>query len=116
MEICDNCKYFDCSTVEEPCVHCKNTVPTYSSEYNTREFKWEPMEATDNVNHPNHYTAGDIECIDAIEAAVTGLTGIEAVLTGNIMKYIWRWKYKNGLEDLNKAKWYLERLIKLNEE
>ena len=66
----------------------------------------------DSVNHPSHYTQGGIECIDAIEAAVTGLIGIEAVLTAQIIKYIWRWKHKNGLEDLNKALWYLQKLIK----
>lgn len=65
----------------------------------------------DKVNHPGHYTFGGIECIDAIKAAVTGLMGIEAVCTGQIIKYIWRWKRKNGLEDLQKCRWYLERLI-----
>lgn len=65
----------------------------------------------DAVNHPAHYTAGDVECIDAIEAAITGLTGIEAYCTGNAMKYLWRWSQKNGKEDLQKAHWHLERLI-----
>lgn len=66
---------------------------------------------TDNVNHPQHYTAGKVECIDAIEAATTGLTGHEAYSTGQVIKYIWRWKRKNGVEDLQKARWYLDRLI-----
>ena len=66
---------------------------------------------SDNVNHPAHYTQGGIECIDAIEAAVTGLNGIEAVCTGNAIKYLWRWKQKNGIEDLKKARWYVDRLI-----
>lgn len=69
-------------------------------------------EPIDTVDHPSHYTKGKVECIDAIEAATSELTGMEAVLTGNVLKYIWRWKHKNGLEDLRKAKWYLERLIK----
>jgi len=64
----------------------------------------------DNVNHPSHYTQGAIECIDAIKEATKGLLGIEAVCTANIIKYVWRWKFKNGLEDLDKASWYLERL------
>ena len=67
---------------------------------------------SENVNHPSHYTQGGIECIDAIKAAVIGLVGVEAVCTGNIIKYLWRWKFKNGLEDLKKARWYLDRLIK----
>ena len=66
----------------------------------------------DNVNHPSHYTQGAIECIDAIKEATKGLFGIEAVCTGNIIKYVWRWKFKNGVEDLHKAEWYLQRLIK----
>ena len=65
----------------------------------------------DNVNHPSHYTQGGIECIDAIEAAVSELSGIEAVCTGNAIKYLWRWKRKNGVEDLEKARWYIDRLI-----
>ena len=69
----------------------------------------------DNVTHPSHYTQGGIECIDAIEAAVTGLTGMEAVCTAQCIKYLWRWKRKNGLEDLLKARWYLDRLIEMTE-
>jgi hypothetical protein len=64
----------------------------------------------DNVNHPSHYTQGAIECIDAIKEATKGLFGIEAVCTANIIKYVWRWKFKNGLEDLEKASWYLDKL------
>jgi hypothetical protein len=66
---------------------------------------------TDDVNHPPHYTAGAVECIDAIAAATTGLSGLEAVCTANIIKYVWRWKHKSGLTDLEKARWYLEKLI-----
>lgn len=68
-------------------------------------------EGADNVNHPQHYTNGGIECIDAIESATDGLVGFEAVCTAQVIKYIWRWKWKNGAEDLKKAKWYLDRLI-----
>ena len=66
----------------------------------------------DNVNHPSHYTQGAIECIEAIKEATKELFGIEAVCTANIIKYVWRWKFKNGIEDLYKAEWYLDRLIK----
>lgn len=65
----------------------------------------------DNVNHPSHYTSGNIECIDALAAATSGLVGIEAVCTANAVKYLWRWKYKNGAEDLKKAQWYISRLL-----
>lgn len=68
-------------------------------------------EGYDPVNHPAHYTAGKIECIDAIEAATTGLTGGVAYCTGAAIKYLWRWSRKNGVEDLKKARWYINRLI-----
>lgn len=66
----------------------------------------------DNVNHPSHYTAGGIECIDALKAATEGLEGIQAVCTANAIKYLWRWRRENGAEDLKKAKWYIDRLLK----
>ncbi len=65
----------------------------------------------DMVNSPPHYNATGIECIDAIEAA-TG-DGFEHYLQGNILKYLWRYRYKNGTEDLKKAKWYLDKLIEV---
>jgi hypothetical protein len=65
----------------------------------------------DSVNHPQHYTRGGIECIDAIAAAVQDLPGKEAWLVGQIIKYVWRYKWKNGAEDLEKARFYLDRLI-----
>ena len=70
----------------------------------------------DTVNHPAHYCSGGIECIDAIKAATEDLTCLEAVCTGNAMKYLWRWKRKNGVEDLRKADWYIRRLIRELEE
>lgn len=66
----------------------------------------------DFVNHPPHYmTESGIEAIDVIKAFTADLSGIEATDTGNIIKYILRWKHKNGLEDLKKAEWYLQHLI-----
>lgn len=65
----------------------------------------------DNVNHLTHYTAGKVECIDAIEAAVTNLNGFEGVCVGNAIKYLFRWKLKGGIESLQKARWYIDRLI-----
>lgn len=69
---------------------------------------------TDNVNHPSHYTQGGIECIEAIKASL-GAEGFQAYCKGNIEKYLWRYEFKNGLEDLKKARWYLDRLIKEKE-
>ena len=70
----------------------------------------ERYENRDNIN-PNHYKQGSVECIDALESATMNLTGIDAVCTANAIKYLWRWKEKNGAEDLNKAKWYINRLL-----
>ncbi len=69
----------------------------------------------DPVNHPQHYMKGKVECIDAIESAISGLSGVEAFLTGQVMKYTYRWPDKNGAEDLRKAEWYLGRLIRIVE-
>ena len=63
----------------------------------------------DMVNNPSHYNQAGVEAIDAIRAA-TG-EGFEYYLQGNILKYLWRYRYKNGVEDLKKAEWYLKVLI-----
>ena len=68
----------------------------------------------DNIN-PNHYKQGKVECIDALEAATTNLTGIEAVCTANAIKYLWRWKEKNGTQDLHEAIWYIDKLLTTQE-
>ena len=67
----------------------------------------------DNVNPPPHYNQAGIECLDAI-AAATG-DGYEYYLQGNILKYLWRYRYKNGTEDLKKAQFYLNKLVKEKE-
>lgn len=64
----------------------------------------------DMVN-PAHYKHGEIECIDAIKAATINKKGIEAACTANVIKYLWRYESKNGVEDIKKARWYLERLL-----
>jgi len=66
--------------------------------------------ADDYVNHPPHYKQGDIECIDAIKAALGD--GYKYYLQGSIIKYIWRFEHKeNPVQDLQKSSWYLDRLI-----
>jgi len=67
---------------------------------------------TDFLVNPKHYKSEKgLECIDCIEGLVEGLVGIEATNTGNIFKYLWRWKKKEGAGDLRKARWYLDHLI-----
>jgi hypothetical protein len=67
----------------------------------------------DAVN-PAHYQKGGVECIEAIEASMT-TEAFKGFLKGNCIKYLYRYEDKNGLEDLQKAQWYLERLIAINE-
>ncbi len=67
---------------------------------------------SDKINHPTHYTQGDIECIDAIKAATVNKKGVEAVCAGNIIKYVWRYESKNGAEDIKKLIWYANELLK----
>ena len=64
----------------------------------------------DVVNNPAHYGQGTIECIDYIEDTLS-VNEYIGYLRGNIAKYLHRWRYKNGLEDLEKAQWYLNRLV-----
>lgn len=69
------------------------------------------MEPQNNVNHPTHYQSDSgIECIDAIQA-MSSPDEFVGFLKGNIIKYVWRYKNKSGVEDLEKAQWYLNKLI-----
>lgn len=122
--ICNNCFWWN-----KTCHNKKSCCYGDQKDYNGFCGWFEPANAQTNVaaeifkaqnhdavNHPSHYTAGGIECIDALKAATVGLTGIEAVCTANAIKYLWRQSRKNGVEDLKKAIWYIERLIKEKEE
>jgi len=74
----------------------------------------------DMVNSPPHYNSSNIECIDAMKAMSNGAMDMiephQAYCWQNAFKYLWRWPYKSGLEDLKKCRWYLDRLIKELEE
>jgi hypothetical protein len=78
------------------------------------EMRRGPMEASleelDMVNRPPHYTASGIECIEAIEAALTP-EEFRGYCKGNALKYVWRERLKGGDESLEKAQWYLERIV-----
>ena len=101
---CNTCLYEVINEdVCDECITVKgNPIPTKYKE-----------KLVDMVNKPPHYqTKTGLETIDVIEAFTDGLNGIEATDTGNVIKYICRWKKKNGLQDLRKAQWYLNHLIK----
>ena len=74
-----------------------------------RKYKYCIKEG-DDVDSPFHYNKGSIECIDAIEAASTK-EEFEGYLRSNVIKYIWRFRYKDNIKDLRKARWYLDKLI-----
>ncbi|SHI43785.1 DUF3310 domain-containing protein [Parasporobacterium paucivorans] len=102
---CKECAYFNDKTKRGLCLTCiggSNFMP----------IKTTP--APDNIN-PSHYRQGKVECIDALESATVGKVGIRAVCVANVIKYLWRYEDKNGLEDIKKAKWYLDKLIETEE-
>lgn len=67
----------------------------------------------DNVSHPSHYKTGKFECIDVM-LETQGAEDVKAFCICNAMKYLYRHKKKNGVEDVRKAKWYLDKYLELN--
>lgn len=76
----------------------------------------EDYEENDSVNHPAHYTGGKMECIDIVDVMTEDKQGLEAFCTGNIVKYLYRYNKKGGVEDVKKAEWYFKKLIEVLEE
>lgn len=106
---------FDCDTCgrmrgSKECGICK-TSSDIIDQSGSIPLYW--ISKSEAVNHPSHYQSKlGLEAIDVIEAFCDGLNGIEAFCTGNALKYLCRWKSKNGIEDLKKTEWYLQRLIR----
>lgn len=104
-------KCFNCGT-------CDGILAPYSDSYIcleciTKEV-YHPIRITKKkteVVKPDYYNKGDVTCFDAIRAATIGLYPMETFYTGNAIKYLWRWKDKNKVEDLEKAKHYIDCLI-----
>lgn len=91
-------------------VHKKNAV-VFDSNHSLYEIPVDDIQ----VDHPDHYNQGGIECIEALKACMTS-EEYHGFCSGNVIKYVWRYRNKNGIKDLKKAKWYLETLIKDLEE
>jgi len=95
----------------------RSPIPTVKTKDKDQEedksYTEERPTIQDIVNSPTHYNQAGIECIDAIAAALGD--GFEYYLQGNVMKYLWRYRYKNGVEDLKKAEWYQSKLIEMKE-
>lgn len=111
---CFNCLHWHVSDHDWPCAKCKNTSLPNSEEYNSRKCFWEPNEAedVDMVNNPPHYTHGKYECIDVMLDNF-GKEAVEHFCLLNAFKYVWRSNYKNGIQDIKKAMWYLDKYLEL---
>ena len=98
---------YDALTAGENLMRAMDSVKMGS----TPKIDYNPI-IDNKVSHPSHYQSkSGLECKDVIEAATEDLVGYEAVYTANIIKYIWRWKKKNGDEDLRKAKQYIDFIL-----
>jgi hypothetical protein len=98
-------KAFDQMTLAE-----KMGAEDYALDEATEKAFMDALDRADKVHSPSHYNSGNIECIEAIEEALTE-EEMRGYFKANCIKYLWRERYKNGLEDLRKAHWYLSRLI-----
>lgn len=106
---CNDCKFFDVELNDFPCDSCIHGGGT--TEHFDPINKGEPRE---EVNHPQRYAGGKYECIDVM----TDVFEVDAVRNFcklNAFKYLWREQNKNGVEDIKKAVWYLNKLIELSE-
>jgi predicted transcriptional regulator len=111
----DNAYLYTLTSYEElpPPVECSpvrlDNVIKHLNKQKERVNAGAQIKTSDPVNSPSHYTNGSVECIDAIESMLTKEEFI-GFLRGNILKYQWRYKQKNGAEDLKKAQWYFDKL------
>lgn len=96
---CDTCKHADVDGDDEPCTNCWGD-------------KWQSKE--DVVNHPSHYETGKFECIEVMQE-VFGKEAVQNFCLCNAFKYLYRTKRKNGLEDVKKCRWYVDKFIELEE-
>lgn len=110
---CCNCKHDDTDFFGEPCVRCRNTSFAGSDEYYHKPFLWEQMDEA--VDHPSHYNQGKFECIEVM-LETFGKEATENFCLLNAFKYIWRAGEKNGIEDIKKASWYLDKFLELEGE
>ena len=114
-EVCRN-KNFE-NNYEHRCIEADNLLKNEQTLCRYRIVKKQDekeITKSDTVMHPSHYCQGGIECIKAIEASMTP-EEFQGYCKGNVMKYIWRFREKNGLEDLKKAQVYLGWMIESKE-
>lgn len=98
---CEDCKHFDVDENEYPCLECQNNLG--------HADRFEPIE---EINHPDRYKSGKYECIDVMQD-IYGKDAVKYFCIGNAFKYIWRFEKKNGVQDLQKAIWYLNKCVEV---
>jgi hypothetical protein len=120
---CGDCKHYDardayCGAKHESRLFREKSAACYYYEERNEEKEQKNVAAEifkaqnhDAVNHPNHYCKGGVECLDAIKAALGDK--YEGFLAGNVLKYVYRYPDKNGVEDCKKARFYLDKLIEV---
>lgn len=109
---CFDCEYYESDDNSYPCNKCYNGVVNAIEGVNPMLFKPKAGVKSNSVEHPTHYNQGGIECIDAMIAAY-GKEAVENFCLVNAFKYVWRTQDKNGLEDIDKAIWYLNKYKEL---
>ena len=121
MTLCDKCAvYLNCTkSHRDHCMRCLDFVSMDDVQKKLTEAikKKEKLPDNDNdvVNHPKHYETGKFESIDAM-VETQGKEAVQAFCICNAFKYIWRHKFKNGVEDIRKAKWYIDKYLELEDE
>ena len=108
---CTECRYSLYPIKNEPCTSCPGP---HGEKNNFERVIVSEKSINDNVNHPSHYTTGKYECID-IMLEIFGVEAVKTFCLLNAFKYNYRSGRKNGLEDIQKAKWYIDKYIELSE-
>lgn len=113
---CVNCINKSLLFSTEPCKSCVNNGGKKNSFTPLKDVapSVNGKQTNDNVNHPSHYETGSFECIDVM-SETQGKEAVKNFCLCNAFKYIYRHNNKNGLEDIRKAKWYIDKYIELSE-
>lgn len=119
---CEDCEYYLLSVDDEPCCNCyhsgifdKFTPKNPPKQPTTPPIPpVNPPKTGEEINHPTRYAGGKYECIDVM-VDVFGVDAVKSFCKLNAFKYLWREQNKNGVEDLQKASWYLDKLIELSD-
>lgn len=112
---CVDCKYISIKINHRPCKNCTSNYKQPNGYPDLWEDMKEPTQELPNQIRPNHYKSCSIECIDAM-ILTFGTDAVAEFCLINAFKYIWRYKDKNGLIDLNKAMWYVDKAEELKSE